>query len=348
MTHLPDRASAAAILGALALAIAAPSPAAAQPQVPAAPTWYALPGVVPVGTTVVVRTRDGQSTKGRVRSLSDTDIVLEGGRVKSFPAADVVAIDGAREGRAGKQGAILGVAFGSLFGLGMAAYAADEAFCKPDERVTWTDALIGAVVLPAMGAGIGAGIGLMVPGKHTLVYKAEQPLAPAKAPIPVAATWEAVARSVAQGASVVVKTRDGRSAKGRLRSVSDTAIVVESGKAMTIPAADVASIEERRGRRRVREGFAGGATVGIFLAVTMAGGAMSTEFCDCDNGTARENALLGALVAPAIGAGIGAGIGLMVPGRRAVVYREAVGPAGVSLAPIAGRGRRGIAVRVAF
>ena len=34
----------------------------------------------------------------------------------------------------------------------MAAYAADEAFCKPDERVTWTDALIGAVVLPAMGA----------------------------------------------------------------------------------------------------------------------------------------------------------------------------------------------------
>ena len=55
MTHLPNRASAAAILGALALAIAAPSPAAAQPQVPAAPTWYALPGVVPVGTTVVVR-----------------------------------------------------------------------------------------------------------------------------------------------------------------------------------------------------------------------------------------------------------------------------------------------------
>jgi hypothetical protein len=58
MTHLPDRASAAAILGALALAIAAPSPAAAQPQVPAAPSWYALPGVVPAGTTVVVRTRD--------------------------------------------------------------------------------------------------------------------------------------------------------------------------------------------------------------------------------------------------------------------------------------------------
>jgi hypothetical protein len=301
---------------------------------------------------VVVRTRDGQSTTGRVSSLSDTAIVLEGGRVKSFPAADVVAIEGPREGRAVKQGAFLGLAFGSLFGLGMAASAADETFCKPDERVTWTDALIGAVALPAIGAGIGAGIGLMVPGKLVLVYKAEQPPAPAKTPIPVAATWDAVPRSMAQGASVVVKTRDGRSAKGRLRSVSDTAIVVESGKATTISAADVASIEERRGRRRIREGAAGGAAVGILLAVTMAGGAMATEFCDCDRGYATDrekgNALLGALVAPAIGAGIGAGIGLMVPGRRAVVYRQAGGPASVSLAPIAGRGRRGVAVRVAF
>ena len=95
MTHLPDRASAAATaFCVLALALAAALPAAAQPQVPAAPAWYALPGVVPAGTTVVVRTRDGRSTKGRVSSLSDTAIVLAGGRVKSFPAADVVAIEG--------------------------------------------------------------------------------------------------------------------------------------------------------------------------------------------------------------------------------------------------------------
>ena len=204
MTHLPDRPSAAAAaFCVLALAFAAASPAAAQPPVPSTTTWYALPGVVPAGTTVVVRTRDGQSTKGRVSSLSDTAIVLEGGRVRSFPAADVVAIEGAREGHAAGQGAMLGVAFGSLFGLGMAAYAADETFCEPDERVTWTDALIGALALPAMGAGIGAGIGLLVPGKHILVYKAEQPVSTAKAPIPVAATWDAVPRSMAEGANVV-------------------------------------------------------------------------------------------------------------------------------------------------
>ena len=97
MTHLPDRSSAAATaLCVLALALAADSPVAAQPRVPATTAWYALPGVVPARATVVVRTRDGQSTRGRVSSLSDTAIVLEGGRVRSFPAADVVAIDGPR------------------------------------------------------------------------------------------------------------------------------------------------------------------------------------------------------------------------------------------------------------
>ena len=180
MTHLPDRASAAATaFCVLALALAAASPAAAQPQVPAAPAWYALPGVVPAGTTVVVRTRDGQSTKGRVSSLSDTAIVLEGGRVKSFPAADVVAIEGAREGHAVKQGAMLGVAFGSLFGLGMATYAADETFCEPDERVTWTDALIGAVALSRDGRRHRRGHrpdGARQ--EHTFVYKAERPPRP--------------------------------------------------------------------------------------------------------------------------------------------------------------------------
>ena len=287
MTHLPDRASAAAAaFCVLALAFAAASPAAAQPPVPSTTTWYALPGVVSAGSTVVVRTREGQSMEGRVASLSDTAIVLEGGRVRSFPAADVVAIEGPREGRAVKRGAMLGVAFGSLFGLGLAAPPLTEGYCDPEERMTWTDALIGALALPAMGAGIGAGIGLMVPGKHM--------------------------------------------------------------KTMTNPAADGASIEDRRGRSRVKEGVAAGATVGILLAVLMAGSAASTEFCDCENGTAAENALLGALVAPAIGAGIGAGIGLMVPGRRAVLYRQPVGPAGVSLAPIAGRGRRGVTMRVIF
>jgi hypothetical protein len=348
MKHRATRASAAVILGALALGLTPLCHAAAEPQVPTTWAWHALPSVVPAGSTVIVRTRDGQSSKGRVRSLSDTNIVLEGGHVRSFPAADVVAIEGGREGHSARNGAALGFGVGTLFGLGMAAGALDEDYCNPETSLTWRDAALGGAVMTAVGAGIGAGIGLLVPPRQVLVYSVASGPAPAKNPVPLAASWDAVARDMTPGASVVVRARDGRSAKGRLRSVSDRAIAVESGKTMTIAAEDVESITEARRSRRVGEGAAVGITVGIMLAITLAGGAMSTEYCDCDNGAAPENALLGALFAPAIGAGIGAGIGLVAPGKRAVVYRQPVGPRGVSLAPIAGRGQRGVAVRVAF
>lgn len=334
MTHLPVRGSAAAIVGALALAFVPVPPAAAQPRVPATTSWYALPTVVPTGSTVIVRTRDGRSVEGRLSSLSDTAIALDGGRVKSIPAADVVAIEGGREGRSVKHGAALGGGFGLLFGLGMAASALDESYCDPESSLAWSDVLLGGAVVTAVGAGIGAGIGLVVPPKQVLVYSG--------------GSWAAVPRNIAEGARIVVKTQDGRSTKGRLRHVSDTAIVVDSGTTMTIAAADVESITEARRGTRVGQGAAVGITAGILLTVMVAGGALSEEYCDCDDGSARDRALLGSLAAPVIGAGIGAGIGLMVPGKRALIYRLPAGPAGVSLAPIAGRGQRGVVVRVTF
>jgi hypothetical protein len=192
-----------------------------------------------------------------------------------------------------------------------------------------------------MGAGIGAGIGLMAPGRRTLVYSAGQPDSLAQA------AWHALPRQVPEGARVVVKTRDGQSTKGRLRGLSDSAIVVESGGVKTIPAEAVASIEESRGGRSLGRGVRVGAAVGAALAVMMAGSAMSTEFCDCDRDEALGYALLGALAAPAIGAGIGAGVGRMVPARRTLFYRAGADVA-LGVSPIAGRGRRGASVRVAF
>ena len=173
MTHLPDRASAAAMaFCVLALAFAAASPAAAQPQIPAMTAWYALPPVVPTGTTVVVRTRDGQSAKGRVSSLSDTAIVLEGGRVKSFPAADVVAIEG-RNGRSVMRDAGTGAGVGLGLGLFLliAAGPQDSACSTPDEcKNRGTDVYLTALALPVAGAAIGALFGALVPGKPTLFY----------------------------------------------------------------------------------------------------------------------------------------------------------------------------------
>ena len=177
MTHLPDRASAAATaFCVLALALAAASPAAAQPQVPA-PAWYALPGVVPAGTTVVVRTRDGQSTKGRVSSLSDTAIVLEGGRVKSFPAADVVAIEGQnRRSVMRDAGTGAGVGLGLALLLLIAAGPQDSPCSTPEECNSRGTGVYGtALALPVVGAGIGAAVGALVPGKPTLFYSSEGP-----------------------------------------------------------------------------------------------------------------------------------------------------------------------------
>jgi hypothetical protein len=183
MTHRTRSTFATIILGVAGLILAASAPAAGQGTVPITATWEALPGIVPEGATVVVRTLDGGSAKGRLRRLSDSAIVLDGGNVRTIPASAVVSLEGSRGGRPVKRGARMGATIG-IWMAAIAAYAALEQSvssepCAPDECVTWSDAGAMALVLPAMGAGIGAGVGLMVPGKRTLIYSAGAPVAPA-------------------------------------------------------------------------------------------------------------------------------------------------------------------------
>ena len=59
MTHRARFTFAALILGVAGLILAASVPAAGQGTVPITATWEALPGIVPEGATVVVRTLDG-------------------------------------------------------------------------------------------------------------------------------------------------------------------------------------------------------------------------------------------------------------------------------------------------
>jgi len=164
----------AAFLAALALASLAPSPASAQPRIPVSPSWDALPGIMTEGASVVVKTRDGHSTKGRLRSLTDTAIVLDGGKVSTIPAAAVVSIEGGRMPRPIKRGAGIGFRVGMLlsacYWAAAAEYAADPASCTPDECVRWSDALFGTLFFPAAGAGVGAAVGALIPGKRTLLY----------------------------------------------------------------------------------------------------------------------------------------------------------------------------------
>jgi hypothetical protein len=166
----------------------------------------------------------------------------------------------------------------------------------------------------------------------TLVLATAGPAA-AQPRIPTSSTWEALPYVLGEGATVVVRTRDGNAVKGRLQRLSDTAIVLDGGKVRTIPAASIVSIEGRRGPRRVWDGAEAGFSIGAFFVglALAANGEVSPDL----------------LVLPVFCAGIGAGIGAVIPGKRTLLYAVPTSSS-VALAPIAGHGRRGAAVRVAF
>ena len=141
MTHRTRSTIPAMILGVAGLILAASVAAAGQGTVPITATWEALPGIVPKGATVVVRTLDGGSARGRLRSLSDSAIVLDGGNVRTIPASAVVSLEGSRGGRPVKRGARIGATIG-IWMAAVAAYATLEQSmssepCAPDECVTF-------------------------------------------------------------------------------------------------------------------------------------------------------------------------------------------------------------------
>ena len=177
MSHRLIRTAAAAAIVSLWSGAAFPSQATAQegarPKLPAATSWQSLPAVVIEGKTVVVRTRDGQSAKGRVRSLSDTAITLDSGRLQTIQAADVETIKGDRAGRSVKQRAILGLKAGAGLSavIGIAwLFQPHDAPCTSDDCLKGSDVASAMLFCPAAFAAAGAGVGLLVPGERRLLY----------------------------------------------------------------------------------------------------------------------------------------------------------------------------------
>lgn len=190
MSHRLVRTAVAAALVSLWSGAAFPPHAAAQEgarsKLPAATAWESLPGVVTEGKTVVVRTRDGQSAKGRVRSLSDTAITLELGRLRTIPAVDVETIEGDRAGRQVKRSVVQGLKFGGVL-AGLVAFTwlfqPHDGPCTSDECLSGSDALSLMVFFPAAGAVIGATAGLLRPGERRVLYARAAPYPVAIAPI---------------------------------------------------------------------------------------------------------------------------------------------------------------------
>ena len=159
----------------------APVPAAAQEP---ATTFNALAGRVATGATLTVATDDGSKVTGRLVSLSDAVIVLDGGGGQTIPAQGVKTV-AARGKRPVMKGFLIGLAAGAALGILSVATADD---CDPTAGMACTFAagveFAGAVLLTAIGAGVGAGVGAAMPRSTTVVYRA--PAVPGGAPIALA------------------------------------------------------------------------------------------------------------------------------------------------------------------
>jgi hypothetical protein len=119
---------------------------------------------VRVGETVYVTDSAGREHKGMLFDLSASQLVLEsGGKRQDFPAGQVATISWRAHDPLG-NGALIGMAVGAGF-VGIAALSS----CDSTECGGWM--LLGMLAYGGIGAGIGAGIDALIPGKMIPVYR---------------------------------------------------------------------------------------------------------------------------------------------------------------------------------
>jgi len=120
-----------------------------------------------VGDAICVTDAQGREITGKVRSFAPDALTLSGDP-GSIPADRVRLITQRRGSRMG-TGALLGSVPFAVFGglLGAAAGSFDTSDPHPVAV-----AAAGAVLLGALGAGLGAGVGALLPGRKQVVYRA--------------------------------------------------------------------------------------------------------------------------------------------------------------------------------
>ena len=156
-----------------------PPPAAAQEPVR---SFDQLNTRLKPGDTVWVTDAQGREVKGKIRELGPSALTLDGTGTGTI-AADAVRLITARHGRPIGKGALWGLAAGAVFGA-VAAVAGDgcESDCGSDAG--WM--LVGAGLFGAIGAGAGAVVGALIPGKSLVVFRAPGAAGQAQARVSVA------------------------------------------------------------------------------------------------------------------------------------------------------------------
>jgi hypothetical protein len=131
---------------------------------------------------------------------------------------------------------------------------------------------------------------------------------------PIIGSWEGI-KAVPPGDEVAVRLRNGQTLKGRLISVSDTALTLAQGKNTTDvsrgDALRVHRVISKSAKRATLIGLGIGAGVGMIGAVAVA-----------KSGGGEGDADLAALIYGTIGAGVGALTGYIVGSRKhqALIY----------------------------
>ena len=133
-------------------------------------------------------------------------------------------------------------------------------------------------------------------------------------PNPIRGSWEGI-KAVPPGDEVVVRLRNGQTLKGKLVSISDTALTIEQGQSATdVSRGDALKIHRMVTKSSKRATLIG---LGIGAAIGLAGSVAAAK-----SGEGEGDADLGALIAGVVGAGAGALIGYIVGSRkqRALIY----------------------------
>jgi hypothetical protein len=115
-----------------------------------------------VGDTIYVTDAQGREIKGKIRGLDPSALTVDHGGPETFQA-DAVGLITQRKGRR--------VVRLTLYGLGLGAAAGGFAAgigCSDCEEALFGGVLFGGLI----GAGTGAVIGALIPGKTLVVYRA--------------------------------------------------------------------------------------------------------------------------------------------------------------------------------
>jgi hypothetical protein len=144
------------------------------------------------GDRIWITDAQGREIEGKIRALGPSAVMLDGDVPRKFDA-DAVRLVTQRTGRPIGKGAILGLAGGMAFGV--IAVAASDCGTDCDDEGAWM--LVAGGLFGAMGAGGGALVGALIPGRALVVYRAPVAGAEARVRLSIAPVLTPRAKGVA-------------------------------------------------------------------------------------------------------------------------------------------------------